>query len=326
MYTPTNSLSQGTMIVPVPENPNRYIVFSLACMEMISNYGNLYYFVVNMTLNNGLGDICSWTKGILLGRQFTEHMTSMLGVCTERFIWLVTVSRQQEALVAFIIDRYGIDVTPVYTPLQHDILKTTTTGTLTPSIDQSKLVFSSYITERFGGVAVFDFDKANGTFVNERVLDTFSSYSSTFSPDGSKLYYSSMGDLYQINMNAGNLGAIINSKHLVRYGLGLTDMKIALNNKVYFKSPTTNRGLACINNPNSLGSAAVFVDSAIMLEEATFINLGLPNHVADLQVDQDTIFTSTTYFTCKNDNLQLESLLKGNISYRWHDGSLSKYI
>src|SRR5690606_32532111 len=79
-YTPTSSTSQGAVIVPMPEDSDKYYIFSLTAKEQWQqSAGQLYYSVVDMSLNGGLGDVISNRKGIFVDSFLTEKMTATLG-------------------------------------------------------------------------------------------------------------------------------------------------------------------------------------------------------------------------------------------------------
>jgi len=81
-YTAAGS-DQGQLILPVIGNPNQYYVFST---ENVADYifggdpfaSRVFYSVVDMTLNNGLGDVVQGSKSILLDSLLTSE--KMIGV------------------------------------------------------------------------------------------------------------------------------------------------------------------------------------------------------------------------------------------------------
>ncbi len=81
--SPTET-SQGALIVPMVDSPGKYFVFSLTCKNLYTIIspplgGRLYYSVVDMALNGGLGAVEPGRKGVLIDSNLTEKMTSRCG-------------------------------------------------------------------------------------------------------------------------------------------------------------------------------------------------------------------------------------------------------
>src|SRR5690606_33677907 len=103
--TPTTSTAQGSIIIPSPGRPGQYYIFSLTSVEIGNNgSGRLFYSVVDMSLNNGLGDVISGWKGIPVDSNLMEGMTAVAGNGCN--IWLLAISRTKE-LKAFEITVNG---------------------------------------------------------------------------------------------------------------------------------------------------------------------------------------------------------------------------
>jgi hypothetical protein len=69
----STSSTQGVLIVPFPNNPGRYFLFTVD--ESIGGAVNGFrYSVVNMNLNGGLGDVVSGQKNILIQNNVSERL------------------------------------------------------------------------------------------------------------------------------------------------------------------------------------------------------------------------------------------------------------
>jgi hypothetical protein len=108
----TNSTGQGALIVPMPDSANKYYVFSLTAVDQPAAIrGRLYYSVLNMDLNGGLGDIEAGRKGIAVDSGLTEKM---IGVVGDRCnVWVITCVRSQSVYKAYEITAAGLNPTPV---------------------------------------------------------------------------------------------------------------------------------------------------------------------------------------------------------------------
>jgi gliding motility-associated-like protein len=304
-----NSTSQGALIVPVPESSDRYYVFSLT--EYATTNGSLFYSIVNMSLNNGLGDVEPGNKGIFIDSALNEQMTAVVG--SNCNIWLLTASRQ-DTLKAFRIDYSGIDPNPVLSPLlvsrgNYDGI----IGYMDASPNGQKLAVSR------GNVSLYDFDQQTGQCSNMIKLDTnYYFYSVCFSPDNSKLYTANEnGGLYQYDLSTGNPNAIVASRYLVSTATYFgqkrgPDGKIYL---VHFVNGITT--LKTIQQPNLAGAASSLGNGPVFVMG---LKLGLTTVVAP-HIYRDSLFTSTVVRGgCGNINLTLAPNNTG-VNHTWNDGS-----
>src|SRR5690606_33834441 len=95
---------QATCIAKVPGSANQYYIFSL------SIHGVIFYTLIDMNLNNGMGGIVTGKKGVYLHIGMGQKMNVVAG-CDN--IWLVSRSRLQNEYHAFEIRDTGIITTPV---------------------------------------------------------------------------------------------------------------------------------------------------------------------------------------------------------------------
>jgi hypothetical protein len=147
----TYSTTQGALIVPIPGKPHLYYVFSLACTESGDLFGNLYYSIVDMSLNNGKGDVISNTGATLLDKGLGEQMTAIRGDNCN--IWLVVASRLPGEIRSYSITFDGIDTIPVVSPIIVRGGRGTLYGSVAVSPNRKKIAFSY-------GLVLYDFDGA----------------------------------------------------------------------------------------------------------------------------------------------------------------------
>src|SRR5690606_26792137 len=109
--------SQGQMILPVIGDTNKYYVFS---MQTVPDYlyggdvgaSRLYYSIVDMTLDGGLGDVVPGKKGILLDSLLTsEKMIAVRG--TKCDLWLLVHNVEDNVFKSYHIGDTGISLNPV---------------------------------------------------------------------------------------------------------------------------------------------------------------------------------------------------------------------
>lgn len=281
------STTQGAIIVPFPNNPFKYYVFSLTSYELSYEldalYGRLYYSVVDMRLDGGRGGIEPTNKGILLDSLLTEKMTSIVGEHCN--VWLVVKARYpSNKFRAWKITEDGIGSQPVESAgnyFSHYDL-----GYMVSSPNRKKLLVCNSTVVY--GLELYDFNPETGRVSNPLLLDDFALskfYGAEFSPDNSKMYVTAFPYLlYQYDLNALDIPA----SRLVVGSVGVSPLKLAPDGKIYFVSGFSTLGT--ISFPNERGAACGFNSEAIHLLEGTNVHIGLPNAVS--VIPRDTFLTT----------------------------------
>lgn len=313
----TISTSQSAVILPVPDTPGRYYVFSLTQNERGPEAGKLYYSMVDMTLNGGLGGVIPGRKSILLDTGLTEKLTITPGQRCN--IWLLTTTKWVSGVKAFEITTAGLNRNPVFSPTPFSY-GNYDAGVMKVSPDGKKIAVCNM---QEGGLSVFDFDGASGTVSNGMLIDAGSGYyGAAFSPDNTKLYTNHMstsGSLYQYEVNMGSGNAIRNSRIRVTNAV-FSDLKLGPDGKIYMKSPTGGVSIAVIHEPNIKGTGCQYEANVIQLLSGTtdLTRSGFPNEVALLI--KDTVGRSVDYAFCFADSVSLSADTSG-WDYAWDDGS-----
>lgn len=336
-FTTTYSATQGALIVPMPDSAGKYYLFSLTDF---STAGYLYYSVVDMSLNNGLGDVEAGRKGILVDSNFSERMTAVVGEHCD--IWLLVCSRDP-AFKAYNISSSGIDTAAVVSAVGiGGSIDIESMGSIAISPDRTKLGATTFLPLSDNiGASLFDFDPATGIVSNPLplILDTASTsatcYSICFSPDNSKLYINSLSEstLDQFDLSSAN-PALIPASRIYIGQTGFSPMKLASNGKIYFFNNTpgtlpnqvlTNQALGAIDSPNLAGTACQYVAQVLTFPTQTAsysgwpYGTGLPNVVPVLE--QETDFVTHTVTGCSGSEVVLAADSGSGWDYFWNDGA-----
>lgn len=324
-YSATSSSSQGTLIMSKPGTTSQYYVFSLTSMEQngMGNAGKLFYSVVDMSLNGGLGDVVAGEKGIFISGGLSERMTAVVGKRCN--IWLVTCS-QLGKIKSFEITHSGVDTVPVVSTVG---IAQEFTGYIVASPNGQKLAATKCFEHGDGlqAASIFDYDVYTGLASNPiPILDSFGGYGVCFSPDNSKLYVTaSFQWLYQFDLSSGN-AATIAASGVNLGGTTMTSLKLASDGKIYANSNYTE-ALDVIKYPNLPGVLAQFTNNALQLLPNTNCISGLPNNVPIFSFSLDTIYHSTNqYGTCLNEAKTLNVQDTSGWGYTWNTGDTSKFI
>lgn len=308
---PIYSSTQSSLILPMPGEPKKYYVFSLASAA----FGYLWYSIVDMTLDNGLGDVVSSKKNVLLNNgPLSEKMTAVRGDNCN--VWLMLHSQQTNNYLALEITPAGINPVPVTSPA---VMATAPVGVIKFSEDRQKMAVASYGDDnKPEALYLYTFDPGTGVLNYELQLDNAGFYyGACFSPDNTKLYATNYGgSLFQFDLSQPTNAAIISSKALLSSSAN-GDLKRAPDGRIYF----TNAGssfVGRINLPDLPGIASAVNANAITLVANTFGLYGLPNEVV---VVKDTT-TSRSYnrLVCFQDSFVLQGNPTG-FNYSWEDGS-----
>ncbi|WP_118951575.1 T9SS type B sorting domain-containing protein [Taibaiella helva] len=319
-FGPTSSTAQGALIVPVPGQPFRYYIFSLTCIELGANRGRLYYSVVDMSLNGGMGDVVAAGKGTLLDSMNTEHMTGVVGDHCN--IWVLTLSvsnANTEHIKAFEVNDAGVQTVPVVSTFSIPTTTGSNYGQMDVSPNRKMLTLSRAVPfSSFGGaLELFAFDPATGQASDQRILDSAGRYSACFSPDNSKLYTNAVttASIVQYDLNAGSLAAIISSRTNIG-AAGGGAIRRGPDGKIYCGG---NNALSVVQHPNLAGTASTLVTDALPLQPNTSLIFGLPNIVPELK--RDTVYQSlASKAPCFSTSHTLHAADVTGWDYQWSHG------
>ncbi len=283
------SITQGLIILPDPGDTARYYIFHITYPG-----DKLYYSKVDMSLNNGLGEVVSSNN--LLNNNVLEKMHSVKAA-NGRDWWLITTyySPSTDYFRKYKIDSSGVHYkgTQIFPTLFNNGYSAF--GQMIFSKDGEKLMYS-------GGVDItylFNFDRCIGEFSNQIGIDTFtfgidagSRYGASLSPSGRYAYLSTsegyIDSLWQFDTQASNINAsrqlIFATQPLYDFTMGQhmlgPDGKIYIAN-VYAGGLSTpldslNTHLSVIQTPDSPGVACNFAPYSFSLHNRICL-LGLPN-------------------------------------------------
>lgn len=315
----TSSTTQGTIIIPWPGRQNQYFIFSLGQITGSDNnpdhVGKLYYSVIDMDLNGGLGDAVVASKGIVLDSLLTEQMTAVSGNNCD--IWLIVSSRLTDTLKAFNINFDGIEFPVCSAKVGTSRSRNAKTGSLDISPDRKRLASA------WGDLAIYDFDIISGKISNPLLLPEYGNYGVAFSPDNSKLYATYFG-LYQFDLSSNNAAAIASSRQqLADHIFG--SIKRGPDGKMYIAAYDDN-ALHVIQQPNLAGPACQYRSKDLALLPGTDSYISLPNVATVVPVIPMNTFVKDSA-SCV-DSFPLSATNLHGDHYTWNDGlsGASRYV
>ncbi len=344
-----SSSTQSGIIVPNPDDPDIFYVFTVDNFIDRTNYG-LNYSVVDMSLNTGLGDVT--TKNVNLLQNCSEKITAVIRDCLDGSIWVLSFASPDgtvpiyDTFHAFEVSGTGVNHNSVKSPFTTGI--TDARGYLKLSPDGTR-VASANVTN---GMYVYDFEATTGRVSNQRTItlngadNAIFPYGIEFSPDSDLLYINASNDfvdpenplnannpanhfaaLYQFDLREDDLQMteiILDERQSYRGAL-----QLGPDGKIYRALSESYigglDGLSVIEKPNEIGTFCEYKHNAIRLAPSKS-SQGLPPFIASFFNSQIDIIkngkSQVNLDICENGSYKLTSIDMVGASYTWtRDGA-----
>jgi gliding motility-associated-like protein len=323
------SCAQGVAIVKSLSNNNQYYLFTLDAAEQASggmnDPGYLRYSVIDMSLNSGTGDVVAGQKNIILDSFMSEKMTVAKGAGC--YYWLVTHRNVSSEYLAYKIDFTGIHPAAASNGLWGGDMGA---GQLKISPDGTRIATCNSMG---GPIELSTFNNVTGMVSNTISFDPLTNASrigTCFSPDNTKLYITTMGDLAQYDISSyPNVVSIAASKVVLGNAINYAQLRNGPDGKIYVALyQNINPFIGVINNPNAAGTACNLNNSALPqsswsqfpLIPGTPYGHTLGNDIV-VGVSADTSYNVTKDTLVCYENSMLASAPPGFNEYLWNDGN-----
>lgn len=269
---PGSTYSIAPLIAPHPGNPDRYYIF-------YQKNGSLYYSLVDMSLNGGMGDLVA--KNVTInGFSGTDAISTVSKITLVKgcsSIWLVARSKNAGQFRSYELRDTGLVTEPVVSVLGNfpvswyngDVisgkLKATPDGRrLAATVSKFYGVTGTAFPSPKGGIELYSFEQCSGLLKDPMVIDSSQHYDGlAFSPDNSKLYASSGTDVFQFDISLPSAADILASKTFMLsntlmpvwvIGCGfcdtttrdIGDLKLAPDGKVYMGNNRPDYCVGCL--------------------------------------------------------------------------------
>ncbi len=324
----TASTTQGALIVPI--STKRYYLFSLTSLEQNTPAlnGKLYYSIVNMDLNNGMGGIEIDRKRILIDSGVSEQLTNVIADDCKK--WLV-YGKYSNLKPDNSYDNYNIVFTRIHTdsistsPVVNKVDKPYDAqggyGALVPSHD------FTFIVDIRKTAVIYKLDANNGKIYEpvkiapSRLVN--GGYYACFSPDNSKLYLSGESNVaFQLDLSNYDSTAIDLSRYILRNN-AISGMQLGPDGRIYLSGGYGTGYINVIHNPNESKAACNFEVDAIKLFPGTSCQLGLPNIYRQNGVCNKGKLYDSCYF---QNNVIGTNKIVGHNRYLWNTGDTTQFI
>lgn len=309
------SSAAGVQVLPHPGNRNQYYVFSVDAIESAASA--VYYHLVDMSLNNGLGDVVPGEKNnIVMTQSCTEFTVTARGRCNT--FWFIAITAAGK-FNAYKIDAHGIDLNPVVSSPNLGL-----TDMKYTKITEDGIAYSMTLQ----GLLRATFDGITGTFSNYELIPGIGGgLFFELSPDHQKLYCGTQLKQWDLGLYP-DISAITASAVNMVPGLPNQNTfitpRLGPDGKIYLLRMTTTGFLTLnidrIDQPNAPGLAAGYTPQVFALVSnsqdlaylgARFLSL-LPQDTIENKKLIDTLI-------CKDGPVTLKSP-HANMSYFWSNG------
>ncbi|OQB59318.1 MAG: hypothetical protein BWX95_02671 [Bacteroidetes bacterium ADurb.Bin141] len=277
----------SNLFLPLPGDTNKFILFHQAAdinINLACPY--IFYSLIDISLNSGFGEVVSKNNVALAGAfgwgfAACKHgngrdwwVTAMADLGNGIHVFLVTPDTvQYMGLQTFPITgfQWGYAGQPVFSP------------------NGEKFAFGGSYgingMNYLSCISLFSFDRCNGLFTLDSLIDYSDNYisaSSAFSSNSQYLYFASSEKLYQFNTDS----IIVNPYQLVAtndvfpsptppFYTNFALMYLAANGKIYISSGSSVKHLHEMNYPDSAGIAC---DVQLHNVFTNCFFIGVPNH------------------------------------------------
>jgi len=307
----------------------------------------LNYFLVDMSLNGGFGDVDSNEKNEHLITYDTSNQDQSLYKCSEKItavqgsdcesIWVIT--HFIDKFYSFKIDDSGF--AGLAEDTQDPLPPTITTqgyrrngiGYMKSSPDGTKIAVchaqninlpsDDNASPNTGSFWLYDFDNETGLVSNPvNLISNVQCYGTEFSSDSKKVYVTTGNTVRQFDLENNNQQTIVHQGAQF-----ISSMQLAPNNKIYVCNQENVNTLDVIEKPNEPGGLCEYTEFAQPLANGTQANLGLPPFITSFfgsQIDIIQNGISTTELKlCTGDSYPLEATDIVGADYVWSfDGDL----
>jgi len=310
--------TESAIIVPYPTKDSLYLIFTV---DEEGGDDGLCYSIVNMNLNNGLGDIEN--KNIQLETPVSEKITAVRHA-NNRDFWVISHGWETDSFFVHLVTSDGINLMPqIYelgTPhLDIGLSGNNAVGYMKVSPDGSKIACVLQVNRI---VELYDFNNETGEITNPVTITVDESpYGVEFSPEVTKLYFTSRFSLYQVDLSNPEPDSIINSVTFIdssQTNNFFGSVQLATDGKIYLAHEFCDF-LGVVNNPAKKGDTCGFILDGFFLNERQS-RMGLPDFVQTYFLPPD--FSVENY--CFGDSsLFLISDTVGIDSVFWNFGDFS---
>ncbi|WP_300568390.1 T9SS type B sorting domain-containing protein [Flavobacterium sp.] len=321
------SSTQSAIIVPKPNNPNQFYVFTV---DLLSGPNGLNYSIIDLNADGGLGDII--TKNVQLATPCLEKITVVKHANNVDF-WVITHLFNSNRFVCYQITPTGVS-SPIFSDvgITIDGSQQRTLGYMKSSPNGQFLACAH--SDIQSAVQLFRFNNTTGQLslisTSDMDNDYLGAYGLEFSSNSKLLYITNINlsnsefksQILQYNIESQNESTINASKTIVAeytddeflHEGTFTALQLGPNQKIYVGRDKFHF-LGAIEKPNIQGVGCIFTPKAVDLGEKVCL-YGLPSFITSYL---NLNFTSTDFCFGGNTLFELPEI-ENVTSVHWNFG------
>lgn len=274
-------LQQGNVVIPMPGEMNKYYLFHETCTNTngILKPLELFYSIIDMSLNNGFGDITLKNQIVLQDTLFLGELNATRHA-NGRDWWLLFRRVNSDKFYKLLITPSGINIYSQNIGALRDLYGNGA-GDFSP--DGSKFAYYNPKID----IEIYDFDRCTGmlsNYINVLVNDSAVFGSVAFSGNSKVLYVTSIRYIYQIDLTSANIPASMQTVAVwdgfyspsYPFATNFLMAELGPDNKIYINCSNTTSYLHSIDYPDSLGLSCNILQHNIQL--STYNSYTIPNH------------------------------------------------
>ncbi|MBE7510159.1 MAG: hypothetical protein BWX95_02701 [Bacteroidetes bacterium ADurb.Bin141] len=257
-------LTNANIILPMPDDTNKFVLFHQTVGNISLSSPEIFYTLVDKTLDNGKGDVISKNNVVHSGT--FGHGMAACKHGNGRDWWVIAFSDKADSIYKFLLTPNNVQYVgfqklnvPVYGGWAGQPV-------FSPSGEKFAYRNVYYNSPNyFQDLRLFHFDRCDGSFTIDTIIDYTDSilgFGTSFSSNSKYLYVSSAHYIYQFNTDTSNIAAskqtvAVNDTFISAGGL-TTDfmlMYLAANGKIYITSGNSVLHLHEMDYPDSAGIA-----------------------------------------------------------------------
>jgi gliding motility-associated-like protein len=323
------SSSQAALTIPAPGKPDIYYLFVVGAAS--SDNQGFWYYTIDMTKNNGLGDVESGPRDLSDGLIdfWSEKVTAVRGNnCNEYWV----ISLVSNTFYSYKVNSSGVDYNNPIKSSIPNFFNNDARGYLKVSPDGLKIVAANMSAGSF----LFDFDDETGIVSNSRKLTVDGDgYGVEFSRNSERVYISTgqfsnaTENLYQFDLTEPTIDDINDSRYLVySYNNARGALQLGPDGKIYWTSNGSER-ISVIKKPNELGVNCDYSHRSVLITtpgSGVLASQGLPPFISSLLLPVKVTETVTgnivndeTLQLCtgQNEEITSEKVEGSDITYEW---------
>lgn len=275
--------STGGLSAPAPGLPDHYyVIHTSASYNFLIPFPILYYSLIDMSENGGLGKVIS-KNNVLAEGNINSPVIIKHG--NGRDWWLIAGDMLSQTYFTFLIDPEGVHFLQ-----QQDIAPPALTNFSQSIASPDGLTFVS--NDDSTGLWIFDFDRCSGLLSHPRVLPyqppVFWTASNAFSPDGRFFYAGTHLVVYQLDMQTID-SVYMSFDTIARYEYGASPAppfythfylpELAPDGKIYYATFNHSKAFHVLNRPQQPLFAADMAQRGLLLPKHNHgTNCYFPNY------------------------------------------------